>query len=52
MARKISGTPAMTCTLPSEKPGALDTGLSMSAAPSGMRAMRRRASFSSRSGLA
>ena len=44
---KIVGTPAITCTLPSEKPGAALTGFSISVAPSGMRAMRRRAAFSS-----
>ena len=47
MASKIAGTPAITCTLPSEKPGAAETGLSIRVAPSGMRAMRRRASLRS-----
>ena len=46
----IAGTPAMTITLSSLKPGALEIGFSMRSAPSGMRAMRRRASFRS-SGL-
>ncbi len=41
------GTPAMVMTLPIQKPGAPDTLLATSAAPSGMRAMRMRASFSS-----
>ena len=35
IASKTAGTPAITCTLPSEKPGALETGLSISAAPVG-----------------
>ena len=42
----IIGTPAMTITLPIMNPGALDTLFSMSSAPCGMRAMRRRASLS------
>ena len=42
------GTPANTCTLPRVKPGAMDTGLSISVAPSGMRAMRCRASLKGR----
>ena len=41
------GTPAMTMTLPIQKPGALETGLGTSSAPSGMRAIRSRASFRS-----
>ena len=48
MAFMIFGTPAMTKTLPIWKPGAFDTGLSMSVAPTGIRAMRIRASFGSR----
>ena len=47
IAAKMFGTPAITCTLPMVKPGAMLTGLSISAAPSGMRAMRRRASLNS-----
>ena len=47
MARKTSGTPAITWVAPMEKPGAADTALSISVAPTGMRAMRRRFSFSS-----
>jgi hypothetical protein len=35
IASKIVGTPAMTCTLPSVKPGAAETGLSIRMAPSG-----------------
>ena len=46
----IEGTPAMTMTLPSLKPGAREIGLSTRSAPCGMRAMRSRASFRS-SGL-
>ncbi len=42
----IVGTPAMTWTLPSEKPGAFDTEFSISSAPAGMRAIRSRASLS------
>ena len=37
------GMPAMTMTLPSMKPGAIDTLFSTSSAPKGMRAMRMRA---------
>jgi hypothetical protein len=40
----IEGTPAITITLPIQKPGAPDTLLRMSSAPLGMRVMRRRAS--------
>ncbi len=43
----IAGTPAITITLPIQKPGAPDTLFFTSAAPRGMRAMRRRASLSS-----
>ena len=50
MACMIAGTPAMTMTLPMQDPGAREIGLSMRSAPSGMRAMRRRASLRS-SGL-
>ena len=46
----IDGTPAMTMTLPSQKPGAAEILLSTSAAPCGMRAMRRRASLSCMAG--
>ena len=42
-----AGTPAMTMTLPMRKPGGGETGLSTSSAPTGMRAMRRRAALSS-----
>ena len=42
-----AGTPAMTMTLPMRKPGGGDTGLSTSSAPTGMRAIRRRAGLSS-----
>src|SRR6266496_3076542 len=45
IACMIEGTPAITITLPIQKPGAPDTLLSMSSAPLGMRVMRRRASF-------
>ena len=41
IASKIEGTPAITCTLPSVKPGAAETGLSIRVAPSGTRAMRQ-----------
>ena len=41
----IEGTPAITITLPIQKPGAPDTLLRTSFAPLGMRVMRRRASF-------
>ncbi len=44
------GMPAMTKTLPMRKPGARDTGLRMSEAPSGVCAILSRASLSS-SGL-
>ena len=47
----IEGTPAITCTLPMRKPGAADTLLRMRSAPSGMRAMRSRASFRSFSAM-
>ena len=43
----IDGTPAITITLPIQKPGAPDTLLSTSSAPCGMRVMRMRASLSS-----
>jgi hypothetical protein len=43
----ILGTPAITITLPMTKPGACDTGLLISSAPSGMRAMRSLAGVSS-----
>ena len=43
----IAGTPAITMTLPIQKPGAFETGLATRSAPSGIRAMRSRASFSS-----
>ena len=46
----MAGTPAITITLPSMKPGAFEMSLRIRSAPSGMRAMRRRASFRS-SGL-
>ena len=41
----IEGTPAITITLPIQKPGAPDTLLRMRSAPLGMRVRRRRASF-------
>ena len=41
----IDGTPAITITLPIQKPGAPDCLFSTSSAPAGMRAMRSRASF-------
>jgi len=42
----IACTPAITITLPIQKPGAPDdTSLTMRSAPLGMRVMRRRASF-------
>ncbi len=47
MAWKIAGTPAITWTLPMRKPGATETGLSIGSAPSGMRAIRWRASVNS-----
>ena len=43
----MRGTPAMTMTFSSMKPGALEMALSISAAPLGMRAMRSRAGVSS-----
>ena len=46
----IEGTPAITMTLPSQKPGAAEILLSTSSAPCGIRAMRRRASLSSIAG--
>ena len=52
IAWKIEGTPAMTCTLPMRKPGAVEIGLSICSAPRGMRAMRLRASVNSRLRLA
>src|SRR6516162_8754672 len=45
IACMIEGTPAITITLPIQKPGAPDTLLRMSSAPLGMCVMRRRASF-------
>src|SRR5215470_1591020 len=45
IACMIEGTPAITITLPIQKPGAPDTLLRMRSAPLGMRVMRRRASF-------
>ena len=39
------GTPAMTMTLPIQKPGAAEILLSTSSAPAGARVMRMRASF-------
>ena len=50
MACMISGMPAMTKTLSIWKPGALLTGFSISVAPSGVLAMRRRAWLSSPGG--
>ena len=47
IACMIEGTPAMTMTLPILKPGARMVALWISSAPSGIRAMRSRASFSS-----
>ena len=41
----IEGTPAITITLPIQKPGAPDTLLRTRSAPLGMRVIRRRASF-------
>ena len=46
IACMIAGTPANTYTFSIRNPGAWLTGFLTSAAPSGMRAMRRRASFS------
>ena len=43
----MRGTPAMTITFSSMKPGARESALSISAAPFGMRAMRNRAGVSS-----
>ncbi len=40
IACMMLGTPAMTMTLPSMKPGALETGFSTRSAPAGMRAIR------------
>src|SRR5262249_47548336 len=45
IACMIDGTPAITITLPIQKPGAPDTLLRMRSAPLGMRVIRRRASF-------
>jgi hypothetical protein len=45
IACMIEGTPAITMTLPIQKPGAPDTLLRMRSAPLGMRVMRRRAAF-------
>jgi hypothetical protein len=45
IACMIEGTPAITITLPIQKPGAPDTLLRIRSAPSGRRVMRRRASF-------
>src|SRR5262249_24977623 len=45
IACMIEGTPAITITLPIQKPGAPDTLLRMRSAPLGMRVRRRRASF-------
>ena len=50
MACMIDGTPAMTMTLPSQKPGAPETLLTTRSAPLGIRVMRMRASFISRAG--
>ena len=47
MARMITGTPAMTWTLPILKPGAALTALTIRSAPSGIRAIRSRAAFAS-----
>ena len=47
IACMIDGTPAMTKTFFTTKPGATETELGMSFAPAGMRAMRRRLSFGS-----
>ena len=43
----MRGTPAMTCTLPMVKPGAIEIALSISEAPRGMVAMRCRALLNS-----
>src|SRR5262249_2774627 len=45
IACMIEGTPAITITLPIQKPGPPDTWLRMRSAPLGMRVRRRRASF-------
>ena len=47
IACMMVGMPAITMTLPSLKPGARMVALWISSAPSGMRAMRSRASFRS-----
>ena len=47
IACMIEGTPAITMTLPILKPGARMVALWISSAPSGIRAMRSRASFNS-----
>ena len=47
IASKTDGTPARTWTFSMVNPGAAETGLSISVAPCGMRAMRSRAAFSS-----
>ena len=47
IACMIVGMPAITMTLPSLKPGARMVALWISSAPSGMRAIRSRASFKS-----
>ncbi len=45
IACMIAGTPAITITLPIQKPGAAEILLVTSSAPAGTRAMRMRASF-------
>ena len=45
IACMIEGTPAITITLPIQKPGAPDTLLTIRSAPLGRRVMRRRASL-------
>ncbi|MNY64368.1 hypothetical protein D3C86_2014640 [compost metagenome] len=47
IAWNTCGTPAITCTLPMAKPGAVETGLGISRDPSGIRAMRLRTSENS-----
>ncbi len=47
IACMIAGTPAMAMTFSTMKPGAFEIGFSISSAPDGIRAMRRRAAFSS-----
>ena len=47
IARRMLGTPGSTKTLPIRKPGALLTGLSISAEPSGTSAIFSRASLRS-----